>query len=128
MNDLGSIRARLVTTVAGALGNIPVYFAWPTNVSAPCAVVLMGAGAQRKQNHWETQWHVTVLGPSGDNEASTTAVEDMTSRLAAAISEGFTARVTWSRPVSHVAVGSPYFSAELTVSLDMEPAPITRRG
>lgn len=121
MTTLKEQRNTLTVAVAGALGSAPTFTYWPANVTAPCAVVEMGRGTHRKARHWETQWHVTVVGPAGDNQAAAEWVEKMTLDVAATVSATLTARCEWARPAALPFAGGTYLTAELTVSTDIEP-------
>jgi hypothetical protein len=126
VTSLAQLRAELVTVVAHAVSPTPCYAAWPANVSAPCAVIEMGSASQRKRMHWETDWHITLVGPTGDNLAAAEWVQAMTLECARDLSEHFTTQVDWSRPDTTVVVGTThtYYVSTLTLTLDIEPDPI----
>lgn len=119
MTTLADVRSALVTAVAEAAQPAPVFAYWPANVSAPCAVVELGRGVQHKHNHWETDWHITVIGPAGDNQSAALWVEKTALAAAAAVSDQFTSQVDWSRPAATPYAGGTYYTAELTVTADV---------
>lgn len=123
MTTLTGVRLDLTQTVASVLGGIPVFAYWPNNVSAPCAVVELGAGTQNKRGRWASTWRITLVGPAGDNQAAAEWVEAMIIQVAGAVSEQFTAPVSWERPVATQYAGSTYYAGTALVTLDLEPDP-----
>lgn len=121
MTTLTEVRSDLTQAVSDALGTVPVFGFWPSNVSAPCAVVELGAGKQNKRGRWAATWRVTVIGPAGDNRAAAEWVEAMVLAVCAAVSERFTAACGWERPVATQYAGATYYAGTVTVALDLEP-------
>jgi len=125
-STLAELRAAIAQVVGGSLGGMPTFPAWPANISAPCAIIELGAGTQHKRLHWETDWHITLVGPAGDNLAAAEWVQAMTLVCARDLSEQFTTKVAWSRPDTTVVIGTThtYYAAQLTMTLNIEPDPI----
>jgi hypothetical protein len=126
MNSLTDLRNAIAQVVSGSMGALPTFPAWPANISAPCAIIELGAGTQHKRLHWIADWHVTLVGPVGDNTAAADWVQGMTIVCARDLSEHFTTKVAWSRPDTTLKVGTThtYYVAQLTFALNIEPDPI----
>jgi hypothetical protein len=111
--------ADLVQTAVGP--DLPVFAVWPTNVTAPCLVVSLGAATgQPRRRAWETDMHVMAVVAAGDNTAATDTLDILTLTIADALSESLVGPALWARPVQGTYGGNNYLTQELTVTFDIE--------
>lgn len=124
MSSISDARLDVAETLAAALPGLPVWAYPPNNMAAPCAFVQLGAGLEQPiAGKWNAELVVTLIGPGGDNDVAIVALEKMIMDAAQAISAAHLAPVTWQTPGVLTISGVPYFSARLTVPIDVEAMP-----
>jgi hypothetical protein len=114
-------RQEVAEALAAALPGLPVHAYPPGNVSAPCAFIALGAAVdQPLATKWETQLHVTLVAPAGDNEAAVELLEEMIEAAAAALTVVVEGPVLWDEPGTAQIAGNSYLAARLTIPIDIE--------
>jgi Domain of unknown function (DUF4082) len=126
VSTISDRRLDVAETVAAALPNVPVWAYPPNNLAAPCAFVQLGAAiSQPIADRWNAELTVTLVAPGGDNDSAILALEAMIMECALAISRDHLAPVTWQAPGLVTISGQAYFSARLTVPIDIEPGQVS---
>jgi len=101
--------------------DMPVYASPPNNPAAPCIILRIAGGRQRTANIWTQTLRAVIVGPGGDNEATTQTFEDMLLRAAAVLSEETAQPVNWEEPGQTTLAGAPYLATTLDVSFEVTP-------
>ena len=118
---LGEARARAQSALEGALPGVPVWPAPPTNVSAPCAILGLGAAsAQPTYTRWDAQLWAVLVAPGGDNEAAVMWLEVALLDSARALAAEFISPIVWDEPGTLILGGVSYLTARLRIPIDLE--------
>lgn len=118
-NPITTARHALADVCREAIPDLPVFASPPTQVAAPCILILLQSATQSGAGLWHQTFRVELWGPGGDNEAATQSIEDMLWLLAPAISAKFSTKVEWEDPSLAVSVSQTYYTAAFTVIIDV---------
>lgn len=119
MSPITDARLELAQAVSSFLPEIPVFSSPPTQLSAPCVVISLRGAVQTGPGLWSQSVRVLCVGPSGDNEASVQALEEMLWVLAPALSRIYAQKAEWDTPGTVTSVGQTYLASSFDIILDI---------
>lgn len=119
MNPITTARQELAGVIGEAVPGLPVFSSPPTQVSAPCAVIMLRSAEQSGSGLWHQVYRVTLWGPGGDNEAAVQAIENMLWLIAPVVSAKFATKVEWANPTLSVSVSQTYYKTTFDVVIDI---------